>query len=161
MRRATDRLWRALRLAIGRGIVTLVDDAAKLQAVQLEGLPDEVLDGVERFQQYGFTSHPHPGAEALLVALGGQRQHSVVVAVDDRRHRVTELAEGEVAVHTSQDAGTVKHRVHLKDGLVTELHAGRSSIILSDSEIRIRAGGGAWITLDGSIAGDGTRIRWG
>lgn len=155
------RVMDRLKLIVGRAIVRLVNDATKIQSVQLEGLPDEVLDDVERLQNYGFSSHPHPGAEALLAAMGGARQHSVAVVTDDRRHRVKDLEEGETAVYTSQDKDGVKHRVHLKQGLVSEIHCGRSSIVMSDTAITLRAGDGAHITLDAEIAGDGTRIAWG
>lgn len=150
-----------IQLMLGRAIISLVNDATLVQEVQVEGLPKETLDGVERFQEYGFTSHPHPGAEALIAALGGSRQHPVVVATDDRRHRVKDLGEGETAIYTSQDKDGVKHRVHLKQGLVTEIHSGRSSIVMNDTTITLRAGNGAHVTLDAGIAGDGARIEWG
>ena len=56
--------------------------------------------GAERIQSYGFTSHPLPGADALVLAVGGMRQHPVVL-VDDRRHRMKGLAEGEVGIYSS------------------------------------------------------------
>ena len=58
-----------------------------LQTVQVVGLPDEIIDGAERFQMYGITSHPLPGADALVLAVGGIRQHPVIL-IDDRRYRV-------------------------------------------------------------------------
>ena len=136
MRRQFERLSRPLRrrvmLMIGRAELTVVDDARKLQTVQVEGLAGEVLDRVERMQQYGVTSHPHAGAEALLLALGGMRQHPVVVAVDDRRHRPTGLSEGEVCLYTSEDGAGGAHRVVLKNG--------RKVHVQASGEIRLECG---------------------
>lgn len=90
------------RLMIGRAVIAAVDDAQRAQALQLDLLADETQDGVERFQEYGFTSHPHPGAEAITAFVGGLRSHGVVIAVEDRRYRLKGLAEGEVALYDDQ-----------------------------------------------------------
>jgi phage baseplate assembly protein V len=102
-------LARRIRLSVGRGIVRLVNDALKLQAVQVSLLADETQDNVERFQEYGFTSHPFPGAEAIVVCVGGSRDHAVVIAIDDRRYRLKAIAPGEVALYDDQE-----QVVHLK-----------------------------------------------
>lgn len=85
---------------IARGVVKLVDDSQKLQLLQLSVGPDEVRDQVERFQQYGLTSLPDAGAEAVVVFVGGARDHGLAVAVDDRRYRVSGLASGEVVIYS-------------------------------------------------------------
>jgi phage baseplate assembly protein V len=84
---------------IARSVVQLVDDSTKMQIMQLGILADETRDGVERFQNYGFTSVPLPGAEAVVLFVGGRRDHGLAVAVDDRRHRLSDLQSGEVAVY--------------------------------------------------------------
>ena len=94
-------LRRRVMLMIGRAVLRLTDDARKMQVLQIDALSDETLDRVERFQNYGFTSHAHRGAEGLVLAIGGNRSHPAVVALDDRRHRLTDLAEGEVAMYAS------------------------------------------------------------
>ena len=85
---------------VGRAVLTVVDDSTGLQTVQVEGLRGEVIDGAERMQLYGITSYPLKGADAVLLAVGGVRQHSVVL-IDDRRHRPTGLSEGEVCIYSS------------------------------------------------------------
>jgi phage baseplate assembly protein V len=87
-----------ISMMISRAIIGRTDDTAQAQELQVELLADEMQDGVERFQGYGFTSVPHPGAEALFVAIGGLRSHGMVVQVEDRRYRLTGLAAGEVAI---------------------------------------------------------------
>ena len=80
--RSFQRLIRPIsarvKLMIGRAVLTIINDATKIQSVQIQALAGETLDNVERFQNYGFSGHPHPGAEAVLVSLGGMRQHPIV-----------------------------------------------------------------------------------
>ena len=84
---------------VARAVVQLVTDSSKLQTVQLGILADETREGCERFQQYGFTSVPLAGAEAVAVFVGGRRDHGLVIAVDDRRYRKKGLQPGEVALY--------------------------------------------------------------
>lgn len=100
--RTIARVMDACRNLVSRGVVTRTDDAPKMQTIQLALLEDEVQEGAERFQQYGFTARPHVGAEALTVFVGGDRSHPVVLAVDDRRYRVTGLKSGEVCIYTDE-----------------------------------------------------------
>lgn len=109
MSRETE-LSRRVAMANTRGRMALVDDTKKLQQVQVELLADEVKDNVERFQQYGFTSVPLVGAEALCVFLGGGRDHGIVFAIDDRRYRLTGLENGDVALYTDEGAKIVLGR---------------------------------------------------
>ena len=93
---------RRLSMLAARAVVRLVNDRAARQRLQLEILADELQDDVERAQDYGFTSHPLPGCDAFLLCGGGVREQAVAVAVDDRRHRPTDLAPGEVALYTDE-----------------------------------------------------------
>lgn len=107
MKRALfDRMAAPLRnriqMMVTRAVVQLVDEAKGIQALQLSALDEELIEGAERFQDYGFTSVPIPGAEAVLVFPGGLRSHGLVVAVGDRRYRLRGLAEGEVAIYDDQ-----------------------------------------------------------
>jgi len=101
-------LKRRIYLTVRRATITLVNDALKMQGLQLTGLEGETLDKVERIQEYGLTSNPHPNAEAVVLALSGNTSHSVVIAVDDRRYRLKGLKKGEVALY--DDLG---QKVHL------------------------------------------------
>jgi len=106
---------RDIRMMIGRGIVRLVTEADGLQHLQVDGLADETLDGVEHAQDYGFASSPLPGAIGLLLAIAGRRGQAVAVGVGDRRYRIA-LEKGEVAIHDDQG-----QKVHLtRDGIVIE-----------------------------------------
>ena len=114
-----NRIAGRVRLMVGRAVLAAVDDGRKFQSLQLQLLADEVREHCERFQNYGYTSHPHPGAEAIAVAVGGSRDHVVVIAVDDRRYRLTGLAEGEVAMYSDEGDTIIFRR-----GRVMEVTAG-------------------------------------
>jgi phage baseplate assembly protein V len=89
---------------IARGTLGTVGDGTKLQAGQVNLLADEVKDNVERFQQYGFSSVPHSGAEVVVLFPSGTRDHGLIISVDDRRYRLKGLQGGEVALY--DDLGT-------------------------------------------------------
>lgn len=88
-------------LAIGRGVLKLVSEHPGVQLVQVEALKGEVIDQAEHMQAYGFASHPLSGAEAVINAVGGSRNHPLIVVIADRRHRPA-LAPGEAIVHDDQ-----------------------------------------------------------
>lgn len=117
---------------VARAVVQLVSDGGKLQVLQLSILDGETREALERVQEYGFTSHPMPGAEAVALFVGGRRDHGLVVAVDDRRYRPTGLQPGEVAVYH-------------KDGA--------SIILKADGSVEVTAKAGADIVLNGGTTG--------
>lgn len=131
-------LLNRVKNSAARAVVRLISDDLKMQKLQLGVLAGETIDGVERFQEYGLTSHPHEGAEAIVLFIGGDRSHGVVVALDDRRYRLS-LEKGEVALY--DDQGQV---VHLKrEGVLVE----------SPHEVTLRAPS---IVLDGPVTGTAT-----
>lgn len=88
-----------IRMIVSRAIVSLIDDSKNMQIVQLNLMKDEVKSGVERVQNYGFTSHPKPNAQGVVLFVAGNRDHGLVIAVDDTRYRLKNLPEGGVAVY--------------------------------------------------------------
>jgi phage baseplate assembly protein V len=133
-----ERFLRPLktRLAnsIARGVVQLVDDATKLQLVQLavlqlldDGDPESV-GGAERFQSYGFSAVPLPGAEAVAIFPNGDRGHPLVVAIDDRRHRPTGGQPGEAVMYTDEG---------------DQIRLARGHVIILSTTGQIRAGSAA------------------
>ena len=116
--RLIEPLRTRVMLLASRFVVRKVDDTVKMQSMQIELLQKEVRDMVERFQEYGFTSMPHPGAEGIAVFPGGNRDHGLIIAVDDRRYRLTGLKDGEVAIYTDEG-----DKIHLKRGNIIEIVA--------------------------------------
>jgi phage baseplate assembly protein V len=101
---------RRIANSIARCVTAIVNDKAKMQLVQVRLMADEVKDDVEHFQMYGFTSVPFDKAEGVALFVGGGRDHGIVVCIDDRRYRLTQLKQGEVALYTDEGAKLVFHR---------------------------------------------------
>jgi len=122
----------------------------KLIGVNMQGLAGESVSG-ELFQHYGFSSAPLPGAEYLAVPVGGNSKHTIVVASEDGRYRIT-LQDGEVSLYT--DEGDY---VHMKRGRVVELVTD-TLLIKAASKVRfetplIEVTG--HLQVDGNIKADG------
>ena len=119
--RVVERLIAPLRrrvlLMVSRAVVRLVDEGPARQRLQVEGYAGEILDGVERVQEYGFTSCPPPGADAVVLACGGMRQHPIVIAAEDPSARPMLRVPGDVVLYTSLDGARAgawrRHRVAL------------------------------------------------
>lgn len=88
---------------LARGIVKIINDGHGIQSLQATFLQNEVRDGLERFQNFGLSSNPMPGAEAIALFLGGNKDHGIVIAVDDRKRRFKGLAAGETVLYNAVD----------------------------------------------------------
>lgn len=99
IKKMLEPLTNRVLMTIGRGVILAIKDSGNMQTAQASFLSAEVRDGMERFQQFGFTSVPVPGAEAIAVFVGGQRDHGVIISVDDRRFRVKSLGPGQTAIY--------------------------------------------------------------
>ena len=120
-------LSRRLRLIADRARVTLVDDGLQRQNLQLKVLADEGADDVERFQNYGHTSVPPEGSEAIVLGLGGARAGLVAIAVEDKSARPKDLEAGDNCLYHLEG-----HRIILrKDGVIQII---AKSVIISASE---------------------------
>jgi phage baseplate assembly protein V len=100
--RLFERHARRMRNIVSRGVVSLVSDGLKMQENQIRLLDGEIIDGAERAQQYGFTSHPQNGAECFVVFAGAAREHPIILSVDDRRYRFKSHQPGEVRIYTDE-----------------------------------------------------------
>ena len=97
--RVLSPIRRRLRLIVSRAILKAdADDSKACQRLDLELLAGEAREGVARIQQYGLTSRPPEGSEAVCMSIGGVREHMVAVAVDATADRPTGLKAGEVAL---------------------------------------------------------------
>lgn len=88
MKRYIDRelapVRRRLRSMANRAQVTGVVESLQRQNLQLQIENDEAVDDIERFQNYGMTSHPPVGSEAVVMALKGSLDQRVAVAVEKK-----------------------------------------------------------------------------
>lgn len=94
-------LWKILARKISRKIlralVVMSDDEKALQTLQVKLPGGEVWSGLERLQNFGFTSRPKKGAQVGVALLNEDDGFAFVV--DDRRYRVKALAAGDVAMY--------------------------------------------------------------
>lgn len=120
-----QNLMRKLRLLVGLAAIKLSDDSKEIQQLQITALKDEVRSNVNRYQDYGFTSNPMEGAEAVFASLGGNRSHMVVIKCDDGRYRKKNLQKGEVAVY------------HHEGGYVLLKNGKEIEVVMPDGKVKV------------------------
>lgn len=81
-----------------RGVIRRVDDAPKCQTVQASARSGEDLEG-ERFQEFGISTVPPVGTEAIAVQIAGTYDTEVIVATESREHRPRNMAAGDVVLY--------------------------------------------------------------
>jgi len=96
--RALRPLKKQMRLQTSRVTLNRTEEKG-LQANQVEALEGETLDNAERLENYGLAGRPPAGSEGVMLAVGGSRDHPVLVGLEHREHR-PELAEGEVKLYS-------------------------------------------------------------
>ncbi len=152
MQKILDPVRRRLAQMVCRALVSLADDAPGFQELQAKVLAGEVLDRLERFQDYGFSSVPLPGAEGLFVAVGGCRSNGVLIAVGDRRYRIRDLQPGEVAIYTDEDQAEAGHRIVFRRGGIIDVHCQHLRLHARTSRTTDVAGYGETLTFTGGNA---------
>jgi phage baseplate assembly protein V len=103
---ACERIFRRVLLAVGRGKVGPVVDSGGIQTMQVTLGPLEVRDGTPRIAEFGFTSNPPSGSDAVGLFVAGDRSNGVVVGTNHQPSRPTGLASGESMLY-SQDGKQV------------------------------------------------------
>ena len=67
-------------------------------------------------QQFGFTSVPPANTQAVIIPIGGQTSHGIVISTENGSFRVKNLQGGEVAVYDESGSSIV-----LKKGRLIEI----------------------------------------
>jgi phage gp45-like len=111
MHRATplNVAFRSYTAGGARGVVHAIDDTTLMQSMTGAFLSGEKRSAVEAPQNYGFTSVNMPpdmdglgniigAAEHFSSFIGGSRSLGVAGVIDDRRHRLFNMAQGDVAM---------------------------------------------------------------
>lgn len=125
-------LRRRVRLMVSRCVLSALSDANGIQGSKVKLLSDEVRDGVERMQNYGYTSVPLPGAEGVMVCVSGNRDHGIVIVMDDRRYRLKGLQAGEVALYDD-----LQQKIHLTRNGILIKGAGLPVTITDTPKVRM------------------------
>lgn len=89
--RYIDRLLAPIKRRITgmltRAVVSGIVEDLQRQNLQMKMHADESADNIERFQNYGISSFPPEGSEAIVAALGGSLSGLVAIAVEDKKCR--------------------------------------------------------------------------
>jgi len=141
VKKMLEPLQRRVMSMIAPAIITGVDDSKAIQTLQIQLGKNEVREGVNRVQQYGFSSHPFAQSECAVMFVGGNRDHGLVIAVDDSRYRLKSIAQGEVALYT--DEGDV---IHLKRGGQIEITCA-ASVTINAPETKITGN----VVIEGNV----------
>jgi phage baseplate assembly protein V len=129
-----ERLFRRVMLMIGRGRLTTGQDDGPVQRHQVRLGALEVRDNTPRLAEYGFTSMPPPGSDAVLVFIGGDRSNGVMIATGHQASRLKRLQPGEAALYDN-----LGQRVFLtRKGVVIE-GAGLPVAIRNTPEVTLKA----------------------
>lgn len=128
---------------IQRGTLGGVDDARLMQELNVRLRNGYKPKKIEHWHPYGFSQHPHQGAEVLALAPGGDMDHLIIVASADRRYRM-KVAEGEVALHDDQGQS-----VHIKRGGI-EIKSTKP-VTIDAPTINLKGN----VTLDGNLSQTG------
>lgn len=87
---------------VARGVVARTDDKKKTQRFQIDILADETEEDVEHFQPQGLSFAVEPGADAVCLAVGGDRSHTVVLNACDPKTRPTGAKPGTGGLYTKK-----------------------------------------------------------
>lgn len=155
-----------------RGKLTLTQAGEPIQRVQVSGLADETLQEIEQLQQFGFTSHAPANTDVIVIPLGGDTSHGIVIASEHGSFRVKNLQSGEVAVYDESGSSIVlkkgkliemdcdtlhikaKTKIHMESPLVEA-----SQVLTAQGQINGNGGlaisGGSGATVSGSLKATG------
>ncbi|MBJ7537159.1 phage baseplate assembly protein V [Marinomonas transparens] len=103
-----NTLIRKIRRLAGRALIRRVRYANKVRYFQIQQEDGMPLDNVEHFEPFGFTSHPLPNAETVVLAFNGNGSHSIAIMAGDQQYRL-EIEEGEAAIYNH-----LGDKVHIK-----------------------------------------------
>lgn len=122
MHRATplNTAFRAYTAGGTRTVIDEADDKKLMQESKGNFMKGETRGEIESPQNYGFTSHVMPadkdnkgkikmGAEGFVSFMGGNRSFPVIQVMDDRRHRLKEIAKGDTAMYGAREWGEQFH----------------------------------------------------
>ncbi|WP_186200659.1 phage baseplate assembly protein V [Burkholderia gladioli] len=135
-----------IRNLFGRGRVTLVDDSGPVQIVQLRMNGLEVPAGRFRVPEFGFSSNPPIGSDALALHVAGDRSAGAVVGTNHQESRPRGLAPGESMLY-SQDGKCI----YLKDDVIVIEAKGQNVVVNDAANITLNCSGDCTINIGGKL----------
>ena len=108
MEDAIKKVSNRLRTMITKILVASVDDSTAIQLLKIKALDSEVIEGIERLNNSGFTSNPPENSEGLVAECAGARDNLVAFVIDSAANRVKGLLSGETCFY-SKFGQQIKH----------------------------------------------------
>lgn len=142
MFQSMERALRRIALMIGRGRITTSNDSGNVQLLQVQLGQDEIRDNTPRLAEYGFTSMPPNGSDALVVFIGGERSNGAIVATGHQASRMKNLKTGEVAIFDDQGQS---------------VYLTRSGIIIEGAGMPIMVNGD--VIVNGDVTANGISLK--
>lgn len=144
--RALQRLMapiitRIRRVCLG-AIIRRVDDDGDLQRMQVESIGHSVYDNVEKFEQFGFTSNPPLGLDAIIIERCGKH---IIVAIGDRKYRIKNLESGDTAIYDVRGQTIILNKTGIS---VTDAHG--NTVVTDSNGINTTDTNGNNVKMDGS-----------
>lgn len=117
---------RRIQTLIRQGRLARLDDSKHTQIAQVELFEGEIVNHVERLQNYGFTSNPTSGG-AYIINVGGKGNQPVIVVINDDKSRIKLENGDDVAVYHAEG-----HKILLTQG--GEIRATCTKMIVDAAE---------------------------
>ncbi|GCE83072.1 phage baseplate assembly protein domain-containing protein [Komagataeibacter diospyri] len=102
------RTMRRVMMMVGIGrLLADTNETPGTPTVQVALAAGEIRGDVPLMQQYGLTSRPVPGSDAIVIFVGGDRTRGIAIATGDQRGRPTDLQPGEVCLYHPQTGSRI------------------------------------------------------
>ncbi|VVE13073.1 phage baseplate assembly protein V [Pandoraea capi] len=149
------RLSQRILLGIARALVAVVRDSGGIQIMQMKLSASEVRDGLPRFAEFGFSSNPPVGSDAVVAFLGGDRSKGIVIGTCHQPSRPQNLSPGETILH-SQDGKSVY--LTATDGIVVEAK-GQPVVVNDASDVTWNCSGKFTLVAPGGVEIDAPLVK--
>lgn len=138
-----------IQTMIGRAVLLAVDNSGKSQRLKLKLNGDELIDSIERIQEYGFETVPpvEDSSEVVILNIGGIRELGFVTKVQARELRPTGLTAGEVQLYSK-----FGQKIYLKADGSLLIDVGGHPIVLKGASVDLKDSGGNAIMIDTIIS---------
>ncbi len=142
-----------------RAKIKRVNTGTDIAKVQVEALAGETGQDYDLMAHFGFTYNPPIDSEAIVIALGGQTSHSIIIATENGSYRIKSLKPGEVAVYNQSGAS-----ITLKEGRIIDVDCDEYNVNTQKYNVTAPAGStfttpnlttSAMLTAQGQINGNG------
>ncbi len=110
-----EKIMRRVHSLVSAAKVGTTTESGNVQTLQAAISPLETIDNLASLGHWGLASRPHPGADAVVLFLSGDRSKGFCLGTADQRYHF-QVAEGEVALH--DDQGCVIHLT--RNGIVID-----------------------------------------